>query len=90
MICLDTNIVIAVINQRAAVRQQLMKTLHEGTIVGIQRSSCTNYGTASKKAHERRQISMRSIIFWHSMSRRGRLNGKTPKRPVMFVPRWSV
>jgi tRNA(fMet)-specific endonuclease VapC len=36
MICLDTNIVIAVINQRAAaVRQQLMKTLHEGTIVGI-------------------------------------------------------
>jgi tRNA(fMet)-specific endonuclease VapC len=36
MICLDTNIVIAVINQRAAaVRQQLMKTLHEGTIVGV-------------------------------------------------------
>jgi len=36
MICLDTNIVIAVINQRAAaVRQRLMKTLHEGTIVGI-------------------------------------------------------
>jgi len=36
MICLDTNIVVAVINQRAAaVRQQLMKTLHEGTIVGI-------------------------------------------------------
>ena len=36
MICLDTNIVIAVINQRAvAVRQHLMKTLHEGTIVGI-------------------------------------------------------
>jgi tRNA(fMet)-specific endonuclease VapC len=36
MICLDTNIVIAAINQRAAaVRQLLMKTLHEGTIVGI-------------------------------------------------------
>ena len=36
MICLDTNIVIAVINQRAAAaRQRLMKTLHEGTIVGI-------------------------------------------------------
>ena len=36
MICLDTNIVIAAINQRAAaVRQRLMKTLHEGTIVGI-------------------------------------------------------
>jgi len=36
MICLDTNVVIAVINQRAAgVRQRLMKTLHEGTIVGI-------------------------------------------------------
>jgi tRNA(fMet)-specific endonuclease VapC len=36
MICLDTNIVIAVINQRAAeVRQRLMKTLHDGTIVGI-------------------------------------------------------
>ena len=36
MICLDTNIIIAVINQRAtAGRQQLMKTLHEGTIVGI-------------------------------------------------------
>jgi tRNA(fMet)-specific endonuclease VapC len=36
MICLDTNIIIAAINQRAAaVRQQLMKTLHEGTIVGI-------------------------------------------------------
>jgi tRNA(fMet)-specific endonuclease VapC len=36
MICLDTNIVIAVINQRAAaMRQRLMKTLHEGTIVGI-------------------------------------------------------
>jgi tRNA(fMet)-specific endonuclease VapC len=36
MICLDTNIIIAVINQRAAaVRQRLMTTLHEGTIVGI-------------------------------------------------------
>ena len=36
MICLDTNIVVAVIIQRAAaVRQRLMKTLHEGTIVGI-------------------------------------------------------
>jgi tRNA(fMet)-specific endonuclease VapC len=36
MICLDTNVVIAVINQRAAgVRQRLMKTLHEGTIIGI-------------------------------------------------------
>ena len=36
MICLDTNIIIAAINQRAAaVRQRLMKTLHEGTIVGI-------------------------------------------------------
>jgi tRNA(fMet)-specific endonuclease VapC len=36
MICLDTNIVIAVINQRAAAaRQRLMKTLHEGIIVGI-------------------------------------------------------
>ena len=36
MICLDTNVVIAVINQRAAgVRQRLMKALHEGTIVGI-------------------------------------------------------
>ena len=36
MICLDTNIIIAVINQRAAAaRQRLMKTLHEGTIVGI-------------------------------------------------------
>ena len=36
MICLDTNVVIAVINQRAAgVRQRLMTTLHEGTIVGI-------------------------------------------------------
>ena len=36
MICLDTNIVVAVINQRAAaVRQRLMKALHEGTIVGI-------------------------------------------------------
>jgi tRNA(fMet)-specific endonuclease VapC len=36
MICLDTNIIVAVINQRAAaVRQRLMKTLHEGTIVGI-------------------------------------------------------
>jgi tRNA(fMet)-specific endonuclease VapC len=36
MICLDTNIIIAVISQRAApVRQRLMKTLHEGTIVGI-------------------------------------------------------
>jgi tRNA(fMet)-specific endonuclease VapC len=36
MICLDTNIIIAVINQpAAAVRQRLMKTLHEGTIVGI-------------------------------------------------------
>ncbi len=36
MICLDTNIVIAVINQRvASVRQRLMTTLHEGTIVGI-------------------------------------------------------
>src|SRR5258707_15089639 len=36
MICLDTNIVVAVINQRAAaVRQRLMKTLHDGTIVGI-------------------------------------------------------
>jgi tRNA(fMet)-specific endonuclease VapC len=36
MICLDTNVVIAVINQHAAgVRQRLMKTLHEGTIVGI-------------------------------------------------------
>jgi tRNA(fMet)-specific endonuclease VapC len=36
MICLDTNIVIAVINQRAAeARQRLMKTLHDGTIVGI-------------------------------------------------------
>ncbi|HMG77250.1 MAG TPA: type II toxin-antitoxin system VapC family toxin [Xanthobacteraceae bacterium] len=36
MICLDTNIVVAAINQRAAAaRQRLMKTLHEGTIVGI-------------------------------------------------------
>src|SRR5580704_15649741 len=36
MICLDTNIIIAAINQRAAtVRQRLMKTLHEGTIVGV-------------------------------------------------------
>jgi tRNA(fMet)-specific endonuclease VapC len=36
MICLDTNIVIAAINQRAAaVRQRLMTTLHEGTIVGV-------------------------------------------------------
>src|ERR1700719_1679690 len=36
MICLDTNIIIAAINQRAAaLRQRLMKTLHEGTIVGI-------------------------------------------------------
>jgi tRNA(fMet)-specific endonuclease VapC len=36
MICLDTSIVIAAINHRAAaVRQRLMKTLHEGTIVGI-------------------------------------------------------
>jgi tRNA(fMet)-specific endonuclease VapC len=36
MICLDTNVIIAAINQRAAaVRQRLMKTLHEGTIVGI-------------------------------------------------------
>jgi tRNA(fMet)-specific endonuclease VapC len=36
MICLDTNTIIAVINQRAAaVRQRLMTTLHEGTIVGI-------------------------------------------------------
>jgi tRNA(fMet)-specific endonuclease VapC len=36
MICLDTNIIIAVINRRAADgRQRLMKTLHEGTIVGI-------------------------------------------------------
>jgi tRNA(fMet)-specific endonuclease VapC len=36
MICLDTNIIIAVINQRvASVRQRLMTTLHEGTIVGI-------------------------------------------------------
>jgi tRNA(fMet)-specific endonuclease VapC len=36
MICLDTNIVIAAINQGvAAVRQRLMTTLHEGTIVGI-------------------------------------------------------
>jgi tRNA(fMet)-specific endonuclease VapC len=36
MICLDTNIIIAAINHRAAaVRQRLMKTLHEGTIVGI-------------------------------------------------------
>jgi len=36
MICLDTNIIIAVINQRAAaVRQRLMTTLHEGTIVGV-------------------------------------------------------
>jgi tRNA(fMet)-specific endonuclease VapC len=36
MICLDTNIIVAAINQRAAaVRQRLMKTLHEGTIVGI-------------------------------------------------------
>ena len=36
MICLDTHIIIAVITQRAAdVRQRLMKTLHEGTIVGI-------------------------------------------------------
>jgi tRNA(fMet)-specific endonuclease VapC len=36
MICLDTNIIIAAINQRAAaVRQRLMKTLHEGTMVGI-------------------------------------------------------
>ena len=36
MICLDTNIITAAINQRAAaVRQRLMKTLHEGTIVGI-------------------------------------------------------
>jgi tRNA(fMet)-specific endonuclease VapC len=36
MICLDTNIIIAAINQRAAaVRQRLMKTLHDGTIVGV-------------------------------------------------------
>jgi len=36
MICLDTNIIVAVINQRAAaVRQRLMKTLHDGTIVGV-------------------------------------------------------
>jgi tRNA(fMet)-specific endonuclease VapC len=36
MICLDTNIIIAAINERvAAVRQRLMKTLHEGTIVGV-------------------------------------------------------
>ncbi|HWX83913.1 MAG TPA: type II toxin-antitoxin system VapC family toxin [Xanthobacteraceae bacterium] len=36
MICLDTNVIIAAINQRAAaVRQRLMKTLHEGTVVGI-------------------------------------------------------
>jgi tRNA(fMet)-specific endonuclease VapC len=36
MIWLDTNIIIAAINQRAAaVRQRLMKTLHEGTVVGI-------------------------------------------------------
>jgi tRNA(fMet)-specific endonuclease VapC len=36
MICLDTNIIIAAINQRAAaVRQRLMTTLHEGTIVGV-------------------------------------------------------
>ncbi|HLN38350.1 MAG TPA: type II toxin-antitoxin system VapC family toxin [Xanthobacteraceae bacterium] len=36
MICLDTNIIIAAINQHAAAaRQRLMKTLHEGTIVGI-------------------------------------------------------
>jgi tRNA(fMet)-specific endonuclease VapC len=36
MICLDTNIIIAAINQRAAaVRQRLMKTLHEGTVVGV-------------------------------------------------------
>jgi len=36
MICLDINIIIAAINQRTAdVRQRLMKTLHEGTTVGI-------------------------------------------------------
>src|ERR1700686_967658 len=36
MICLDPNIIVAVINQRAAaVRQRLMKTLHDGTIVGV-------------------------------------------------------
>jgi tRNA(fMet)-specific endonuclease VapC len=36
MICLDTNIIIAAINQRAAtVRQRLIKTLHDGTIVGV-------------------------------------------------------
>jgi len=36
MICLDTNVIIAAINQRAAaVRQRLMKTLHEGTVVGV-------------------------------------------------------
>ena len=36
MICLDTNIIIAAINERAAaVRQRLMKTLYEGTIVGV-------------------------------------------------------
>jgi tRNA(fMet)-specific endonuclease VapC len=36
MICLDTNVIIAAINQRAAaVRQRLMKTLHEGIVVGV-------------------------------------------------------
>jgi tRNA(fMet)-specific endonuclease VapC len=36
MICLDTNIIVAAINQRSAeVRQRLMKTLHEGTVVGV-------------------------------------------------------
>ena len=91
MICLDTNIIIAAINQRsAAVRQRLMTTLHEGTIVGVPTVVLYELWYGIKKAHERRQISMRSIIFWHSMSRHGRLNRRTPKRPAIFVLRWSV
>jgi tRNA(fMet)-specific endonuclease VapC len=36
MICLDTNIVIAAVNQRAPrVRARLMQTLMDGTVVGI-------------------------------------------------------
>ena len=57
MICLDTNIIIAVINQRvASVRQRLMTTLHEGTIVGIPTVVLYELWYGIKKSARGRQI----------------------------------
>ena len=92
MICLDTNIVIAAINQRAAaVRQRLMKTLHEGTIVGIPTVVLYKLWYGIKKS-ARAQANTDALDNFLALDDHvhGHLNRKTPKRPAIFVLRWSV